>query len=174
MPKYWQWQHCALGDACHLEDIFLSISDPITFGGSSRSNTGHLRIFFEECRNVKVLRLHHGLESIVARLLLQPTVNSLEVDRDETTFSGSSCTLIKSNKSQITMGILPSLEEIVLYPTHTSTFCMLIGAKERASSFKSFGHFATVRQQMGRPVKVFWSADSDGKVPRYFMTNSLK
>ena len=44
-----------------LEDIFLSISDPIMFDGLL-PNLGHLRQFLEESRNVKVLRLHQGLE----------------------------------------------------------------------------------------------------------------
>lgn len=116
-----------------LEDIFLSISDQIKFDACHLDLT-YLHKLFEEFCNVKVVRLHHGLETVIVDLF-----------------------------RQLTMNILPSLEEIVVYTTKTPR--MPIGEKDRASVLESFGPFTTARHQMGRPVKVYWS--TDGEVLRY-------
>ena len=146
-----------------VEDIFLSLSDHIEFDKSLPWK--RLREFFKEFRKVKSLRLYHGLETIVAHMLRLPTANSLpageEVDPDATTPS----TPINHSGSQSTSDILPSLEEIVVYARTPS---MSIDEKEIASVLDSFGPFKTARQRVGRPVKVFWN--TNGKVPRYFMT----
>lgn len=54
-----------------LEDIFISTSDPIpsTSYRSPIGNHERWRKFFEELRNVKVLRLHHGLQMEFVDLL---------------------------------------------------------------------------------------------------------
>ena len=146
-----------------LEDIFLSFFSPLDFEKSLLGNLTLLRKIFKEFYNVKVLRLHHGLETEIVDMLRQPAVDRSppqEVDPDATT---PSSTLINHNRSQFTLDILPSLEEIVVY---TRTPDASISEKERASVLKSFGPFATARRQMGRPVKVFW--DTNTEAPRYF------
>jgi hypothetical protein len=151
-----------------LEDIFISFSDSIKFDKSSPQNLIHLRRFFKEFRNVKVLRLHHGLETEVVDMLRQPNVDPLpaleEIGPDAT---APSSTPTSYNTSQFTSDIFPSLEEIVVYARMPN---MSIEEEERAFVLESFGPFATARHQVGRPVKVL--LDADGKVPRYFMTDS--
>ncbi|KAF8480522.1 hypothetical protein DFH94DRAFT_853760 [Russula ochroleuca] len=147
-----------------VEDIFLS-SPVFMIPSLSYEDPVTWRKFFEEFRNVKILRLLHGLEMQVAEILRQPAVNApppQEAGPDATTPSG---TPIFANRSQF---IFPSLEEIVLYagtPDRST-----IGETERASMLKSFGPFVTARDEVGLPVKVFWS--TDGELPRYFMTDS--
>jgi hypothetical protein len=147
-----------------LEDIFLSFSSPLDFEKSLLGNLPRSRKFFEEFYNVKVLRFHHGLETEIVDMLRQPTVDrspAQELDPDAR--APSSTLMINNNRSQFTLDILPSLEEIVVY---TRTPDASISEKERASVLQSFGPFATARRQMGRPVKIFW--DTNGEVPRYF------
>ena len=139
-----------------VENIFLSLSDPVEVNLPDVFNFAPLGKLFEEFRGVKVLRLHHGLETEVADMLRQPTVDALPAQEIDSGRESSS-------------DIFPSLKEVVVYPR---TSDMSISETERASMLESFGPFATARQQDGRPVKVFW--DADGKVPRYFMTDSLK
>ena len=147
-----------------VEDIFLPLSDHIDFGKPLPWK--RLREFFKEFRNVKSLRLHHGLETIVAHMLRLPTASSPpageEVDPDATT---TSSTPIKHSGSQFPLDILPSLEEIVVY---ARTSNMSIDEKETASVLDSFGPFKAARQRVGRPVKVFWN--TYGKVPGYFIS----
>jgi hypothetical protein len=148
-----------------VEDIFLSLSDPIGLNMPVVVDLAPLGKFFEDFRNVKVLRLHHGLEREVTDML-QYTVDppAQGIDPDGATPFGK---LIYSRQS--TLDIFPSLEEIVVYPR---TPDMSISEKEHASVLDLFEPFSTARYQVGRPVKVFW--DVDGKVPRYFMTDSGK
>jgi hypothetical protein len=148
-----------------LEDIFLSISIPTEIYKPTPEDLVSWPKFLEEFRNVKVFRLHHGIETEIADILHPPAVNGPpareEVDPDGTT----PCMPINSNRNQFNLDIFPSLEEIVV---HARTWDSLVGEKERTSGLETFGPFATARQQMGRPVKVFWSTDR----PRYF--NALK
>ena len=144
-----------------VEDIFLSLPDPIELVFQVDFDFAPLVKSF---RNVKVLRLHHGLEDEVADMLGQPTEHPLPaqlIDPGGTTPFG---TPINSRRSSL--DTFPLLEEIVVYPI------MPISKKECVSVLESFGPFATARQQDGRPVKVFW--DPDGKVPRHFRTDSVK
>jgi hypothetical protein len=140
-----------------VEDIFLSC--PALHG----LILVPLCKLFEEFRNVKVLRLQHGLEAEVSDILRQPIVNppppQEEINPDATTPLGMP---INSNRNDFSLDILSSLEEIVVYAKPDT----LIDDEERASVLESFGPFATARQEVGRPVRVFWSAD--GEVPRYF------
>jgi hypothetical protein len=153
-----------------LEDVFLCLSNPLTFDGPSLGELAPWRRFFEELRNVKVLRLHHGLEMEVAEILRYPTLNPPlpreEVDPDATT---PSATPINVNRGQFSLDILPSLEEIVVYARTSET---LVCEKECASGVESFRPFATARKEGGRPVKVSWS--TDGEVPRYFKEGQLE
>ena len=157
-----------------LEDILFFISDPALFQTDKiLPNLEHLRKFFEEFRNVKVLRLHHGLGKEVANLLRQPTASSLQVYPYATTLSGSSGTPVNSNKSQFTMDIFPALEEIVVYKRTPWGTSMPIGEQERASFSSCLGlwpPFVTARHELGRPVKVFWNTDEED--PGYFMADS--
>jgi hypothetical protein len=142
-----------------LEDIFLSVPVYRIFR-SSLDDLGPWRKVFEEFRNVKVLRLLHGVETQVAEMLRQPAVNApppQEANPDATTPSG---TPIITNRSQF---IFPALEEIVLYAGTPRGSTM--GETERASMLESFGQFVTARDEVGLPVKVFWS--TDGEVPGY-------
>jgi hypothetical protein len=146
-----------------LEDVFLSFSYPTEFDQSSSLDVINLRRFSGEFCNVKVLRLQHGLETIVAHILRLPTVNSPEeqVYPGETTPSGT-----LSDGIQLTLGIVPLLEDIVVYTRTPDTY---ISEKERASVLALFEPFTTARRKAGRPVNVFWN--TDGEVPRYFMTD---
>ena len=117
------------------------------------------RQFFEDFGNVKVLRLHHGLETVIATILKRPNVTIQEVNPDATTLSGAP---INSNGSQFNLDIFPSLEEIVVY---AKTPDASIDERGRASALESFRPFATSRYQEGRPVKVFWG--TGGVHPRY-------
>jgi hypothetical protein len=139
-----------------LEDIFLSIPPTFRFFGSFFGDLVPWRKFFEHFCNVKVLRLHHGLETEVALLLWKPSVSppppQEEVDPDAMTPSSAS---INGNRSRY---IFPLLEEIVVYDGRPDA---PIEEEERASALESFGFFATARHQMGRPVKVSWSTDGE-------------
>jgi hypothetical protein len=145
-----------------IEDVFFSLSTPITYYEPLLGDFEHWREVFEEFRNVKVLRLHSSLKTKVADMLRQPIVNppppQEEVDPDVTTPSG---TPINGIRSQSILDIFPSLEEIVLY---TSTIC----ETERRCGLESFGSLVTARREVGRPVKVFW--ETDREIPRYFTT----
>ena len=147
-----------------VDDIFLSLFNPTEFDGPFPLEDS--REFIKEFRNVKTLRLHHGLETTVADMLRSPTENPLpageEVVSDATIPTSTS---IHHSGSQFTLDILPSLEEIVVYARAPN---MSIDDKEGASALESFGPFMTARHRVGRPVKVFWNAD--GKVPRYFLS----
>ena len=140
-----------------VEDIFLSFSDPIELDESFP-----WKRLCKMFPNVKVLRLQHGLETIVADMLRPSTANPLpageEVDPDATI---PSTVPINHSGSQFTF---PSLEEITVY---ARTPNMSIDEKEIGSVLESFGPFTAARHGVGRPVKVFWN--TYGKVPRYFV-----
>jgi hypothetical protein len=149
-----------------IEDVFLSLPSPIAYYELLLGKFELWREVFEEFRNVKVLRLHRSLMTKVADILRQLTVNppppQEEVDPDATTPSG---TPINGIRSQSTLDIFPSLEEIVLYG------CTSICETERRCGLESFGPFVTARREVGRPVKVFWS--TDGEVPGYSVDDSV-
>jgi hypothetical protein len=131
-----------------IEDIFFSLAIRNTHHESLLEDLLSWRNFLEGFRNVKVLRLHHGLEAQVADMLRQPTVNPPpreEVDPDATTFSSTS---IDGNRSQFPLDILPSVEEIVVYARRPDTW---IDEKERASVLESVGPFVTVQREVGCP-----------------------
>ena len=98
-----------------LEDVFLCIPVPSTRHGPLLGDLVHWHKFFEELRNVKVLRLHYGLATEVADMLRQPTVNPSpaqeEVDPDATT------TTMPSGPTMniFALDIFPLLKQIVLY-----------------------------------------------------------
>ena len=147
-----------------VEDVFLCISIPFTFHGPLLRDLVHWRKFFEEFRNVKVLRLHHGLEREVAVMLRRPTVNpspaQVEGDPDATTPPGPT---INSNRSTFTLDIFPLLEKIVVYPRTSDG----IGEGELLSVLEQFKEYAIARQQVGRPVQVLW--DANRELPRVYM-----
>jgi hypothetical protein len=150
-----------------LEDIFLFHFDDYApglfeypkFYPRLTWRTESWRLLFEDFRNVKVLRLHHGLETNIATILRRPNVTIQGVNPDATTLSGAP---INSNESQFNLDIFPSLEEIVVY---AKTPDASIDERERASALESFRPFASSRYQVGRPVKVFWG--TGGVHPRY-------
>jgi hypothetical protein len=154
-----------------IEDIFFSPTIgpiPIMHFVLSFANLAPWRQFFEEFRNVKVLRLQYGLETQVADILRQPATDPSPaqegIDPDAITPFGTS---INSNGSQFTFGIFPSLEEIVVYARTSDTW---IDEKVRASVLESFGPFMTARHDAGRPVKVSWNTHEE--LPRYFLTEN--
>lgn len=154
-----------------IEDIFFSPTIgpiPIMHFVLSFANLAPWRQFFEEFRNVKVLRLQYGLETQVADILRQPATDPPPaqegIDPDAITPFGTS---INSNGSQFTFGIFPSLEEIVVYARTSDTW---IDEKVRASVLESFGPFMTARHDAGRPVKVSWNTHEE--LPRYFLTEN--
>jgi hypothetical protein len=149
-----------------IEDVFFSLSIPITYSVPSLVDLAPWCQFFEEFRNVKVLRLHQGLEKQVADMLRQLTMNP-PLAR-EGVYSNAiipSDMPINSNWSQLTFGIFPSLEEIIVYARTSGTW---IDETVRASVLESFAPFTAARHEAGRPVKVFWNADR--VVPRYFIS----
>ena len=159
-----------------LEDIFISSPGYIMFCGLPPEEPATWRKFFEKFRNVKVLRLLHGTETQVVKMLRQPTINTLppqEEDDPEATIPSSMQTI--TNGSEL---IFPSLEEIVLYVGMPFAGMPYIGMPNRstiggtvhASILKLFGPFVTARQEVGRPVKVFWS--TDGQVPEYSVSDT--
>ena len=153
-----------------LEDIFLSIPPRYRTCKLTPEDFGPWCGLLKEFRSVKVLRLHHGLERQVAEILRQPIADphrpqppQEEADPDVTT---PSCTPIITNRSEFISHIFPSLEEIVLYARTPDTSRPIRDSEmEDASMLELFGPFVTARQEVGRPVKVFWS--TDGQVPRY-------
>jgi hypothetical protein len=145
-----------------LEDIFFSDFDNIPFYSSIFGSPIPWRKFFEDFRNVKVLRLDHGLEIEVADILRQPNVNPPSpqyVNPDTMTFSG---TPNDSNDSQFNLDIFPSLEEIAVY---ARTPDALVDESVHATGLGSFGPFAAARHQVGRPVRVSWNTYDE--VPSY-------
>jgi hypothetical protein len=91
-----------------LEDIFISFTVGTGFEESLLGNLVHSRKFFEEFRNVKVLRLHHGLEMEVVDMLRQPTVDPLPAQEDVPDVSFPP---ISYDRSQFSFDIFPLLEE---------------------------------------------------------------
>ena len=127
-----------------IEDIFFSLSTPVAQYERIMDRVPW-RKFFEEVRNVKVLRLHHCPETKVADMLRQHTTDLLpprnEVDPDATTPSGA----INSHRSQFTFYIFPSLEEIVVCARTSDT-----SIDESASIqtvLELFGPFLTARMR---------------------------
>lgn len=74
----------------------------LTFHGPLLEGLVLWREFFEELRNVKVLRLHHDLATEVTDMLRQPTVNPSrpqeEVAPDVTTTTSSGPTMNSSSR----------------------------------------------------------------------------
>jgi len=150
-----------------LRDVFLCISLPLTFHGPLLGDVVRWRKFFEELRNVKVLRLHRGLATEVADILRQPAVNpSLtqeEVDPDATTARApSGPTMNSGSRNMFALDILPLLEKIVVY---ARTLDSSIGADELMSGLESFKEYAIARRQVGRPVEVLWMSQN---LPRLY------
>ncbi len=153
-----------------LDDIFFHSSVPITDTRLGRLVGVFIcfvrwRKFFEEFRNVKLLRSCPGLEIDIVDLLRTTTGNpppAQEMHSDATTLLDLP---INSNGSGFTFDISPLLEEITVY---ARTPELLIGEDERASALTLLRSFATARQHVGRPVNVFWNMDRE--LPRYFTT----
>jgi hypothetical protein len=127
-----------------IEDIFFPLSTPVAQYERIMDRVPW-RKFFEEVRNVKVLRLHHCPETKVADMLRQHTTDLLpprnEVDPDATTPSGA----INSHRSQFTFYIFPSPEEIVVCARTSDT-----SIDESASIqtvLELFGPFLTARMR---------------------------
>jgi hypothetical protein len=123
-----------------LEDVFLCISIPPAYNRPLLRNLVHWRNLFEKFRNVKVLRLHHGLETEIADVLRQPTENPSPAQGD----------------------LFPLLEKILVYARRPIT------KDEFVNGLEPFREYAIARQQAGRPVEVLWNMPLDG-VPRYYM-----
>jgi len=150
-----------------LGDVFLCISIPLMFprGGPLLRDRVHWRKFFEQLRNVKVLRLHHGLEKEIADVLRQPTVNPSpaqeEVHPDAATpLSG---TTMNGSRSIFDLDIFPLLEKIVVYASTSDP----IDRSKFVSGVKSLWEYAIARKQVGRPVEVLWSMNPE--LPKYYM-----
>jgi hypothetical protein len=158
-----------------LEDIFISSPGYIMFCGLPSEEPATWCKFFEEFRNVKVLRLLHGLEARVVEMLRQPTINTLPLQEE-----ADPGAMIPSSMPIITNGselIFPLLEEIVLYAgmpyigvPNTSTIGETVLGTLHESMLKLFEPFVTARKEVGRPVKVFWS--TDGQVPKYSVSDA--
>ena len=154
-----------------LVDIFLCISVPVTFRGPLLRDHVRWREFFEEFRDVRALRLHHGLEREVADMLRLPAVNPSESAPQEqvdpvatTTPSGPT---INGNRSIFALDIFPLLEKIVVYPRTSDS----IDDGELVSALESFEEYAIARQQVGRPVEVLWSMDQE--LPKFYMRHDV-
>jgi hypothetical protein len=148
-----------------LEDIFLFTPIYMSIPGLLLEGCATWHKFFKEFRNVKVLRLLHGLETKVAEMLRHPTMNTLPQEEAYPDATILSSTPIITYRSELISDMFPLLEEIVLYVGMPYSGMLKISETERASMLKLFGPFVAARHELGRPVKVFWSTD---EVPRYF------
>lgn len=121
-----------------LEDVFLCITSlPGFLTRFLLWDVILWRKLFEEFRNVKVLRIHRGLEADVADVLRQCTVNSSSAQGD----------------------MFPSLKEIWVYPR------VPVPREEIVNAFAALGEYVTARKEVGRPVEMF--CGMDGQVPTY-------
>jgi hypothetical protein len=154
-----------------LADVFLCISVPVTFHGPLLRNHVHWRKIFEEFRNVRALRLHHGLEREVADMLRLPTVNPFESPAQEEVDPVATTTplgpTMNSSRSIFALDIFPLLEKIVVYPRTSDS----IGEGEPVSVLESFREYATARQQVGRPVEVLWNMNQE--LPKIYMRHDV-
>lgn len=145
-----------------VEDVFLCNSRPRMARWPLFHDLFHWRFFFEELRNVAVLRLHHDLLMEVANMLRQPAGNPSpaqeEADPDATTTTPSGPTMNSSSRNIFILDILPSLEQIVVYER---VLVNPIGTDRFVSAFESLKEYAIERQQVGRPVKVLWETNCD-------------
>jgi hypothetical protein len=94
-------------------------------------NAAHWREFFEQLRNVKILRVQRGFMLDVARFL--------------------------SNDVAPSSQLLPALEEIELRPSVPN--CRPISESEREEILSTLRRFVAVREQAGYPVRLYWNAD---------------
>ena len=151
-----------------LEDVFLCISIPYTFHGTLLRDVVHWRKFFEELRNVKVLRLHHGLEREVADMLQQPTVNPSSPAQDEVDLDATPPGhTINGSRNMFALDIFPLLEKIKVYARTSDP----IGEGELVSVLGSFREYAIARQQVGRPVEVVW--ETNRELPKHYKMDDV-
>ena len=146
--------------ASTVEDI--SFTSPVTSPttGSILGDLASWREFFMHFCNIKILRVHHGLGMEVVDMLRhddgQPIIDPLPapegVDLDATMPS-----ITPNDSNQYALGVLPTLEEIVVYmgnpgtPTRQSSVC--------PSELDLFEPVVAARKQMGCPVEVYWNTD---------------
>ena len=151
-----------------VEDVFLASSFPITKESSAPllGDPVAWRELFEQFRNVKILRVHHTLETEVAAILQQHDKQLTMNPRD----TGEESDLGVMAPSGVPIGesldFLPSLKEIEVLTGSPGT--PPIGESKPASGPGScpFEPFVTTRQHIGRPVEVFWKPDI--VLPSYF------
>jgi hypothetical protein len=143
-----------------IVDVFLWISIPLIFPRPPLFNLVQWREFLKEFRNVKVLRMHHGLETEIANMLRQPTPTQEEVHPDAPTASGP--TMNSSGPGSIfTLDIFPLLEKIVLYARTSDSPIGEVREDELVAGAAPFGEYVIARQRMGRPVQVLWDRNPD-------------
>jgi len=154
--------------ASTVEDIFFT-SPPITSptSGSILGDLALWREFFMHFCNVKILRVHHCLGMEVVDMLRhddgQLTIDPLPAP-EGVDLGATMPSITPKDPSQCALGVLPSLEEIVVYmgnpgtPTRQSSEC--------PSELDLFEPAVAGRKQMGRPVEVYWNTDR--ALPEYF------
>jgi hypothetical protein len=135
-----------------VEEVFI-VSYPSMHTASSFMG---LLGFFQQLRHVKILRVQHGLEELVANQLqngsMQHTENPLPVPEEAVTIPST----VPVNSSQSNLGILPSLEQIEIHTMSLDAPNLESGI---ASGLKSFEFFVTARQQAGCVVKVSYNTE---------------
>ncbi|KAI9449944.1 hypothetical protein F5148DRAFT_1245257 [Russula earlei] len=149
-----------------VEDVFVTPS--LSAGGPSGSPLKVDRValseLFEQLRNVKTLRVRHGLESEVAAILQQDRQLATELHtRDEPDMDPTAPSSVPSSERQSPFDILPSLKEIQVFESSPEA---QISRSEPASGLGPFAPFVTARKHAGRPVELFWNTDR--VLPRYF------
>jgi hypothetical protein len=91
--------------------------------------------FFGLLRNIKILRVQHGIETEVADMLRQD---------------------MRIDSTQFNSGFLPLLEEIEVYMKVPGT---PISASECAPALEPFDVFVAARREAGRTVNVYRNMD---------------
>ncbi|KAH9954781.1 hypothetical protein BC827DRAFT_1241111 [Russula dissimulans] len=151
-----------------VEDIFLAFSPPIIrqFSELLLGDPVAWRELFEQFRNVKILRVHHGLETEVAAILQQHDRQLTADPRDRREESDLGVTAPSGVPIAESLDFLPSLKEIEVLTRSPGT--PPIGEDKPASEPTPcpFERFLTARKHVGRPVEVFWKPDK--LLPRYF------
>ena len=156
-----------------LEDVFLCFTISFPFYRPLLRDLVYWCEFFEKLRNVKVLRLQHGLETEVANVLRQPAVDPSSPAQeavDPGTTTPPSPTINSSSGGIFALDILPLLEKIVVHadvkPSERPP-----GNDEISLALEPFREYVNARRGAGRPVRMQWF--QNGGFPRCYMLRDI-
>jgi len=163
---------CALSAmVATVEDVLFTTSFSTPTPGSLLGDLVPWREFFVHFRNVRILRVHHRLGTVIADILGhgdgQPTIDALS-SPEEADLDARTPSVVPNDPSQYIPDVLPSLEEIEVYVSVLGT--PTSSESELPLELDMFEPVVRARQQMGLPVKVYWN--TDGVPPRYFCNSN--